>query len=173
MRRTPVAPERRVRLLLWAFVIGLVLSGATALPLEGEVRLLVRLLTAHGGPLATPGLVTWLTTVREALTDINVRYPFLAYGTDWLAFGHFVIALAFLGPLRNPVRNVWVIEFGMLACALVVPYALVMGALRGIPLWWRFIDCSFGAIGIVPLWWCRREIQRLATRAAIGEEATH
>ena len=32
--------------------------------------------------------------VRDALNDTYSRYPFIAYGTDWLAFGHFVIALA-------------------------------------------------------------------------------
>jgi len=37
-------------------------------------------------------------------------YPFIAYGTDWLAFAHFVIAIAFIGPWRDPVRNVWVVE---------------------------------------------------------------
>ena len=60
--------------------------------------------------------------------------PFLGYGTDWLAFGHFVIAIVFIGPLRDPVKTVWVVEFGMIACVLVVPFALVMGGVRGIPL---------------------------------------
>jgi len=91
-------------------------------------------------------------------------YPFLAYGTDWLAFGHFVIAVAFIGPLRDPVKNIWVIEFGMIACLAIIPYAMVMGQFRGIPLYWRLIDCSFGVIGIVPLDLSRRltlELQKL------------
>jgi hypothetical protein len=29
-------------------------------------------------------------------------YPFLAYGTDWLAFAHIVIAVFFIGPLVKP-----------------------------------------------------------------------
>ena len=29
----------------------------------------------------------------------------IAYGTDWLAFAHITIAVAFLGPLKDPVRN--------------------------------------------------------------------
>ena len=34
-----------------------------------------------------------------------------------------VIAIVFIGPLRDPVKNVWVVEFGMIACALVVPFS--------------------------------------------------
>lgn len=61
-----------------------------------------------------------------------------------------------MGPLRDSVRNVWVVTFGMIACVLVVPYALVFGAVRGIPFWWRLIDCSFGVVGILPWWvFCR------------------
>jgi hypothetical protein len=39
----------------------------------------------------------------------------------------------------------------------------VMGGLRGIPIYWRLIDCSFGVFGIIPVWFCRnwaREIER-------------
>ena len=39
----------------------------------------------------------------------------------------------------------------MIACALVIPAALIMGAIRNIPIWWRLIDCAFGVVGIVPL----------------------
>ena len=34
-------------------------------------------------------------------------YPLLAYGTDWLAFSHLVLAVVFLGAWRDPVRNRW------------------------------------------------------------------
>ena len=104
----------------------------------------------------------WITRVHEALVVGYGRYPFLAYGTDWLAFGHFVIALAFLGPLRDPVRNAWVLDWAMLACVLVVPFALLAGPIRGIPFGWRLIDCCFGVFGLVPLWFCRRDIRELA-----------
>ena len=49
----------------------------------------------------------------------------------------------------------------MIACVLVLPLALVMGPLRGIPLYWRLIDCSFGVVGIIPLAVSRRCILRL------------
>src|SRR5437870_13113633 len=87
--------------------------------------------------------------------------------SDLLAFGHFVIAIAFIGPLRNPVKNIWVVEFGMIACVLVVPFALVMGGVRGIPFGWRLVDCSFGVFGIIPLWFCRQQIKHLTKLAQV------
>jgi hypothetical protein len=108
-----------------------------------------------------PAMATWISTVHRGLTETNAKYPFIFYGTDWLAFGHLVIAVAFWGPLRDPVRNIWVIEFGMIACVLVIPTALIFGPLRGIPLFWQAIDCSFGVVGIIPLWLARQGVRRL------------
>jgi hypothetical protein len=143
---------RIARLLLGFFVVALVLSGVTAFPLVWEVRLLTAWFgegTAVGA--AMPGLAEWLERVRQGLEVTGRDYPFLAYGTDWLAFAHLVIAVAFIGPLRDPVRNLWVVEFGMIACVMVVPLALICGPIRGIPLGWRLIDCSFGVFGFIPL----------------------
>lgn len=157
--------SREARTLLWIrcwlilFILGLAISGATALPLSREVNVLYRALH-HFGIFSGP-LHDWIQEVLAALLDTRARYPFLLYGTDWLAFGHLVIALAFIGPLRDPRRNIWVIEFGILACLLVVPWALAFGAYRGIPWWWRAIDCSFGVFGLIPLLIVRRLIQRL------------
>ena len=60
------------------------------------------------------------------------------------------------------MRNVWVITFGLIACAAVIPTAMVFGPIRGIPLPWRLIDCAFGVVGIVPLLLARRDTLRLA-----------
>ena len=148
--------RRRIRVWLVLFLVGLVLSGVTAIPLVWELGIAVRVVGTGDNSLAH-----WIGHVRDGLRDTDARYPFLAYGTDWLAFGHLMIALAFVGPLRDPVRNRWVISFGMIACVLVVPWALAFGPLRGIPFFWRLIDCSFGVVGIVPLWICRRDIDEL------------
>jgi hypothetical protein len=136
--------RRRIKLLTWFFIIGLFVSGATAIPLSGEVNLLVNFLGTKG---ELSELAQWLLRVRDALAQTQAQHPFLFYGTDWLAFGHFVIALVFVGALRDPVRNRWLFDFGLIACVLVIPYALVFGGLRGIPFWWRLIDCSFGVFG--------------------------
>jgi hypothetical protein len=92
-------------------------------------------------------------------------YPFLAYGTDWLGFAHLAIAVAFWGPIKAPVRNVWVVEFGIIACLLVIPLALVCGPIRGIPFYWRLIDCSFGVFGLIPLVIARKMILEIARNA--------
>lgn len=152
---------RRIRRMTWLFIFGLVISGVTAMPLETELRWLTNLLGLHAGPAPTAGLGAWLLRVETALTATSQAYPFIAYGFDWLAFGHLMIALAFIGTIRDPVRNVWLYEFGLWACALVIPWALICGEVRGIPWGWRLIDCSFGVIGAVPLWWCRNRVREL------------
>ena len=140
------------------FIVGLALSGITAFPLTWELHILVDRFGAGDGALAT-----WLKTVQHGLVETDAKYPFLAYGTDWLAFGHLVIASAFIGPFRDPVRNKWIIEWGMIACAGVPVLALVAGPIRGIPLGWQLIDCLFGVVGFFPLWFVRKEIQALET----------
>jgi hypothetical protein len=139
--------------LTWFFIIGLFISGATALPLQTELDAFAKFLGGadHGH---ASGFTFWMFKVRDALDHTYAAYPFMAYGTDWLAFGHFVIALAFVGALRDPVRNRWLFLFGMISCALVIPYAIICGAVRGIPFYWRLIDCSFGVVGFFPLWFC-------------------
>jgi hypothetical protein len=161
MNRTQIL-RRRIQWLTWLFTIGLAASGATAIPLLPEVNWLAHQLPAGENSSA---LGEWLLRVRDALAQTESQRPFLFYGTDWLAFGHFVIAIAFVGALRDPVRNRWLFDFGLIACALVIPYALIFGALRGIPFWWRLIDCSFGVFGAVPLWFCRRWAMELENPA--------
>jgi hypothetical protein len=150
--------RRRIRLWVWLFIIGLFISGATAIPLQTEVHLLA---TWFGDAQQQSLISRWLFRVERALNDVGGNHPFLFYGTDWLAFGHFIIALVFVGALRDPVRNKWLFTFGLIACALVIPYAFVFGAVRGIPVFWRLIDCSFGVFGAIPLWLCKEYVEEL------------
>jgi hypothetical protein len=154
---------RRIRFWLAVFIIGLVLSGITAFPLETELCWLASILDAGWlRPMSEfTGLLPWIERVHGALRTTNALYPFLAYGTDWLAFAHLVIAIAFIGPYIDPVRNKWVITFGLIACAGVIPLALIAGAIRGIPFPWRLIDCSFGIFGGIPLLLSRQSIRAL------------
>ncbi|MGZ8540744.1 MAG: hypothetical protein ACXWV6_08875 [Chitinophagaceae bacterium] len=134
------------------FMIVLFLSGLTAIPLERELAFLSRCFSPAniiGG---------WIQKVYLAIVHTNKHYPFLAYGYDWLAFAHFVLAILFIGPLKDPVRNKWVIEFGMIACVLIIPFAFIAGHFRGIPAGWRLIDCAFGVIGLIPLSICLSKI---------------
>jgi hypothetical protein len=140
-------------LILLFFIAALVVSGLTAIPLHWELNLLSSLLGID--PLADPATLTgfshWIAKVRQGLEVTYGAYPFMAYGTDWVAFAHVIIAVFFIGPLLKPGSNEWVLVAGMIACVLVLPFALVAGAVRGIPLGWRLIDCSFGFLGFFPL----------------------
>ncbi len=98
-----------------------------------------------------------IATQDDARTELRNASVFICDNT-----------IAFIGPLRDPVRNRWVVEFGIISCLLVLPLALIMGPIRDIPFFHRLIDCAFGVVGIVPLWWCRRAILRLE-RAATNQ----
>lgn len=152
---------RGIRAWLVFFVVCLVLSGATAFPLVHELRWTEELLRSLSVGEYLPGLVEWIERVREGLDEADADHPFLLYGTDWLAFAHLVIAVAFYGPYRDPVRNIWVVEFGMIACAGIIPLALICGPIREIPFWWTVIDMSFGVFGVIPLYVVRQRIKRL------------
>jgi hypothetical protein len=145
----------QVRRLIIFFMITLALSGITAVPVEKELSFVVKMTED------IPVLNAWLQDVLDGYRATNNAYPFLMYGYDWLAFAHIVLAILFLGPFHDPVKNVWVIEFGMFACLLVIPFALIAGYFREIPFWWRLVDCSFGVIGLIPLGICLKKIRQL------------
>ena len=137
------------------FMAALFISGLSAIPARSGINFLYRMTEDIGF------VHSWMERVHEGINDTADKYPFLFYGYDWLAFAHFVLAILFIGPLRNPVKNIWVIEFGIIACLLVIPFAFIAGHFRGIPLWWRLIDCSFGIAGMIALIICYRKIIRL------------
>lgn len=147
----------RIRLLILFFMVALILSGLTAMPIETELRWLMQYKNMFPERLAN-----WLQTCYDALADTNSKYPYLAYGYDWLAFAHYMIALSFLGPYRDPVKNSWIIDWQIICCVAVFPLALIAGPIRQIPIFHILIDCSFGLLGIIPLLICRRWIKQLA-----------
>ena len=153
-------PEQKLKTTInrWIifFIIALILSGVTAFPIESQLQIAMNNLAVF-----PPAIQNWLSTIYHAVKTTNDNFPYLAYGTDWLAFAHIVIATAFIGPLLDPVRNIWVIQFGMIACFMVFPLALIAGPIRHIPFFWQLIDCSFGVIGFIPLYICYKKIQQL------------
>jgi len=92
---------------------------------------------------------------------VNITYPYLSYGTDWLAFAHVMLAVLFIGTLKNPLKNTWVIEFGLIAAISIFPLAFIAGEVRGIPVFWRLIDCSFGVVALLVLLPAYRMIRKL------------
>ncbi|MCW3071420.1 MAG: hypothetical protein JWO44_1310 [Bacteroidetes bacterium] len=148
--------KRRIRNWIVLFIVCLVLSGVTAFPIEAELAFL----TVHAS--AFPHVIqNWLQTIYLSVRSTNDVYPYLSYGTDWLAFAHLVIAVVFIGPLKDPVKNIWCIQFGMIACVMIFPLAMIAGTVRHIPLYWQMIDCSFGVIGFIPLYFCYKHIKQL------------
>ena len=148
---------KTIKRLLLLFMVCLFISGLTAIPVEPQLNFLLQNLqkgtSLHG----------WIEKVLTSYREVNSSYPFLLYGYDWLAFAHFVLAILFIGPYKDPLRNTWVIRFGMIACVLVIPYAFIAGHFRGIPFGWRLIDCSFGVFGFLLLWIIYRKILNLNT----------
>lgn len=143
----------RLKIYIAIIISGLALSGITAFPLESELAYLI-----NDSPSA---LQHWLNKVYTAIKSTNKNYPFLSYGTDWLAFAHLMLAILFIGPFKNPIKNKWIIEFGIICCLMIIPLALIAGHIRGIPFFWQMIDCSFGLIAIVPLYLCLADIKKL------------
>ena len=154
--------KTRFRVWLILFMIGLILSGCTAFGLVWELKIVNNLLgTTSSAANIFPDLSAWITRVHDGLVEINQQQPWMFYGTDWLAFAHLLIAAAFIGPLRDPVRNKWVIDFGLIACLGILPLALICGPIRGIPFFWQWIDCCFCFGGMIPLLICRHYIHKM------------
>jgi hypothetical protein len=148
--------QRRIRLYIWVVIVGLFLSGVTAFPIETELAILI-----NHPPIQSQAMVTWLNKVYQGVSTINIDYPFLSYGTDWLAFAHLMLAVLFIGPLKDPVKNIWVIEFGLIASVAIFPLAFIAGSIRGIPFFWTMIDCSFGIVTVAILLPCYNDIKKL------------
>jgi hypothetical protein len=147
--------QRVIRRLLIFFMVALFFSGLTAIPVDAQLSFLIKLLKPGSA------LHQWIERVLLAYREVAADHPFLLYGYDWLAFAHFVLAILFIGPYRDPVRNSWVVQFGLIACVLILPFAFVAGWARGIPLGWRLIDCSFGVVGFALLWNVASRIKKL------------
>lgn len=153
----------RYRVSLGIFIVGLVISGLSAFPLLSGLSLIVDFL---GNPdpadfAAERTLPNWFALAHDGLSQTHARYPFLLYGYDWLAFGHLVIAMFFVGPFVRPESNRWVLHAGLAACAGVILVALICGTIRSIPWFWQLIDCSFGILGAIPLLYCVRLSRKL------------
>ena len=158
----------RYRVSLGVFIFGLAISGLTAFPLLHELRSLASLLniTDPGKYQQLAGLRHWIAYVLFGLEQLHSKFPFMAYGTDWLAFGHLAIGIFFVRPLLKPLESDWVLKCGLLCCVGVLPLAMIAGAIRGIPFYWRLIDCSFGVLGALPLLYClhlTREMRQSVT----------
>lgn len=153
---------KKIRAIIVFYMVALVLAGVTAFPVEWELHFLCGFLADHLSFLVDRfEIVGWLFGVRDGFASINADYPYFTYGYDWLAYAHLMIAILFYGPYKDPIRNKWIIYWGMIACVSIFPLAFICGPVRDIPFIWTLVDCSFGLFGIVPLLVCVRLIKRL------------
>jgi hypothetical protein len=153
----------QTRVIFGLFSIALIGSGLTAIFAREGLQLLYPLFSP-GSILDRlwPSMAEWLISVYLSVEATYTSYPFLAYGYDWLAFGHFIISIPFLMAIRDPLRLEWVVEYGIAACIAVLPFAIVFGAIRGIPLFWRLVDALFGIGGLLFLAVLRNRIKLLS-----------
>ncbi|MBC8047927.1 MAG: hypothetical protein H7Y00_14110 [Fimbriimonadaceae bacterium] len=150
--------KKQVRCWVILFIIALALSGITAIPLKGELAYLM-----NQKEFFTEAMNGWIERVYTGITETDAAYPFIAYGTDWLAFAHVVIALLFIGVLKDPVKNKWIIDWAIMCCILILPVAFIFGPIRDIPMFHILLDCSFGIVGIIPLMIVKNKIRLLET----------
>ena len=151
-----------VRFWLIFFSAALLTSGLTAIFAREGMRFLSPLFM-QGSILTNlwPDMSKWLSLAYQAIEETYDKYPFLAYGYDWLAFGHFIIAIPFIMAVKDPRGNSWVITYGMIACVSVIPFAIIFGAIRGIPFFWRIVDPLFGVGGLLVLLILRKQLKSL------------
>lgn len=154
---------RQIRIAIMIVIVGLFISGVTAFPLLYELNFISKLLVGDSTDLADhTGFVGWILLVREGLENTYQRYPFIAYGTDWLAFAHLMIAAFFVLPWRDPVRYEGVLYVGIIGSIMILPLTFICGPIRGIPFWWSVIDSSFGILCLPPLVFALRKTRLIA-----------
>jgi hypothetical protein len=149
--------------------VGLILSGLTCYFLPWELETLVKAMAALGQERNhySAEMYGFLVDTGEGVMAA-ASHPQLFLGTDYLGFAHVLFAILFLGALRDPARNLWVVKFGVISSALVVPAALLFGWMRGAPMMHRFVDASFGVVSLGLMVWTLRSVQSLARRTGAG-----
>jgi hypothetical protein len=155
MRKQTITNIRRV---VMVFMVLLILSGVSAFPLVTEVDFMITHM--HWFP---EFFHSWIRTVYDS---VHQTPSIVLYGTDWLAFAHLIIALFFVGVYRDPVRNQFIIQVGIVACLAVFPLALICGPQRNIPFFHQMIDCCFGLLGLIPLLYISKKIKLIENQKA-------
>jgi len=160
---------KRARLMLGIVALGLLISGVTIWPATWELELLIDSVWGSGPPGGV--MHAFLLRVTEAIDSVGAEYPFLFYAGDWLAFAMIVLAILFYGARRDPVRNVWIVQCGLIMCVLVPVLAAICVPLRGLPLRWFWVDTAFAPAAGLPLWIALRDIRRVENAARPIESA--
>lgn len=145
--------KKQVKALLVIYTFALIISGYTAMIIPEGLQIGMKYI-----PSTWTTVYAWILYIHEAVEKMPRH---LLYGYDWLAFGHYAIAIAFYGTWKNPTQNRWVIQWAMIISIMIIPFAFLMGAIRDIPFWWQLIDCSFGVFSLILLIMIDRRIKVL------------
>ena len=150
---------KRAKLMLGIIVFGLLVSGITVWPAVPELKLVVRI--AWGEAVPSGIIHSFVLQSIEGLEAVQADYPFMLYAHDWLAFAHIVLAILFAGAIKDPVRNKWIVQCGLIMCALVPVLAGICIPIRGLPFCWFWIDFAFAPAAALPLWIALRDIKKI------------
>jgi len=149
---------RRAKLMISVVVFGLLVSAVTVWPAISELKMVVRIVWGDTEP--TGALHSFILQAIDGLETMQADYPFMLYAHDWLAFAHIVLAILFAGAIRDPIRNIWIVQCGLIMCALIPVLAGICIPIRGIPWIWFWIDFAFAPGAVLPLWIALRDIRR-------------
>ena len=153
----------RIRIMLVIFIIGLGISCQAVIFVRPQLAWFKK----YSGPETFvgrnfPSVSEWVSSLHEGFTITYETYPFIEYCMLWLAFAHIVLIIMCVGVVKNPVRNIWIVQGCMISCIMLVPTVLLLGPVFRIPLFHCIIDGLFGLAGIIPLGIVYRDIKRLS-----------
>lgn len=157
---------KRAKWMLGIVAVGLLVSGVTVWPAVPELKLAVRIAWGDAEPVGV--LHAFILKAIEGLEITEEKYPFMLYAHDWLAFAHVVLAILFAGAMRDPLRNIWIVQCGLIMCALVPVLAGICIPIRGIPMIWFWIDFAFAPAAAIPLFVALRDIRHAENELLTG-----
>lgn len=144
--------------MLWIVAVGLFISGVTVWPAIAEMEFLVGLIWGDSAPEGR--LHSFAVEAIDAMKYVDEHHPYLLYGYDWLAFAHICLAILFAGAARDPVRNKWVVQCGLIMCLLIPVLAGICIPIRGIPIIWVLVDAAFAPAAGLPLFIALKDIKK-------------
>ena len=150
---------KRAKLMLGIVAFGLFMSGITIWPAVPELKTAVWVVWGNSQP--TGVLHAFVLKAIDGLEFMQANYPFMLYAHDWLAFAHISLAILFAGAIRNPVRNIWIVQCGLILCILVPVLAGICIPIRGLPSLWFLIDFAFAPAAALPLLIALHDIRRV------------
>jgi hypothetical protein len=153
---------KKIRIYLILFLLAFLFSLHTVVFIETDAELLAKYV-GHDTFMEElcPSISAWIEHLNLAVSETYSSYPFFAYCMDYLVYASVVLAIFLLGAIKDPVKNVWVVQVFMVACCLAFILPFIVGPLRDIPVFWRCIDSSCGLIGLLFFLLAYRLIRKL------------